>query len=310
MGMMFSHLLAGFAGFTATVVTPRYSADPSLIFIAILLLLGLILAGVYIAIFQRSISKNAKRAPKQSQPTESEMFQTLEQAIEDGHASLGLDVAASPNPHVEIPSPLAELALQFDNALPEPKTEPKPDANIKSKTEHSQIAQSALNGANGTDGGSGNGFAHQPPNPARAETARVSLPRLSELRGMRFSQALRDLDKAKRSAPANAGPYSLNASLAEGHNDTPADTHNDPLDGALNDPIDDPISEALMSAIAPFEAMFASTASAPPSSNKGRRREDSTRSPSEPKAPEKETNGFIDQLHILPSRRGQYKKKS
>ena len=303
MGMMFSHLLAGFAGFTATVVALWYSADPGSIRISIVLLLVFVLSGVVIVIFQRSTREKGKRVPRQGRASESQMLDTLQHAIEEGHASLHLDVAASPNPHMEIPSPLAELALQLDNALPEPK----PDANIEPKIEHSPIAQSALNGENGTNG---NGIAHQPPNPARVETARVSLPRLSELRGMRFSQALRELDKAKRSAPANAGPYSLNASLAGGHNDTPADTHNDPLDGALNDPIDDPISEALMSAIAPFEAMFASTASAPPSSNKGRRREDSARSPSEPKAPEKETNGFIDQLHILPSRRGQYKKKS
>jgi hypothetical protein len=338
MGMTFSHLLAGFAGFTVAGVATWYSADPSLIPIAIFLLLGLILAGVYVAVFQRSINKKGKQVPIQSQPTESQMLQTLEQAIEKGRAGLdlnvNLDVAASPIAHEEISSPLAELALQFEKALPEPMPDPKID--------HDRIERSALNDAND------NGIAHPPPNPARpetahAETARVSLPRLSELRGMRFSQALRELDKAKRTAPANAGPVSLRGSL----NDALAYGHNDPLNDALNDSINDPINETLMSAIAPFEPMFASAPSAPqarnsaaamhengvaatkdtgaqrspsqqtifptkpslPAKSRGHREEDSERSPREPKGPGKETNSFLDQLHILPSRRGQYKKK-
>src|ERR1700722_14160080 len=255
MGMTFSHLLAGFAGFTATVATPWYAADPSLIPIAIFLLLGLILAGVYVAIFQRSINKKAKQVPKQSQPSESQMFQTLEHAIEEGRGSLDLDVAAAPSAHEEISSPLAELALQFDKALPEPKPNPK----IDPKTQHDQIAQSALNGANGANE---NEIAHPPPNPAREATTHVSLPRLSELRGMRFSQALRELDKAKRTAPANAGPNLFNGSPSRSLNDALADRHDDPPNEALNDLFNDPINEALMSAIDTFEPMFAPTASA------------------------------------------------
>jgi hypothetical protein len=261
------------------------------------------------------------------------MFQTLEQAIEEGRASLDLGVEAPPIRHEETPSPLAELALQFDNALPEPKI----DTKTGPKTEHDQIAQSALNGANGTND---NEFAQPPPNPARpetahVETARVSLPRLSELRGMRFSQALRELDKAKRTAPANAGPLSFNMSL----NDALADRHDDTPNEALNDLFNDPINETLMSAIAPFEPMFAPTASGPearsgataisqkgaqghtpvqtffppkpalPERRRSHREQDAGRSPRDPKAPGKETDGFLDQLHILPSRRGQYKKK-
>ena len=269
------------------------------------------------------------------------MFQTLEHAIEEGRASLDLDVAAPPNTHEETPSPLAELALQFDKraARAEARAESS-DPNIDPKTQHGQIAQSALNGANGTNGAHGQRqFAHPPPNPARpetaVETARVSLPRLSELRGMRFSQALRELDKAKRTAPANASTVSLNRSL----NDAVADRHDDTPNEALNDLFNDPINETLMSAIAPFEPMFASAASSPEAQNRatamnqngaqGRtsvqtffppkpalperrrshREQDGGRSPRDPKAPGKETDAFLDQLHILPSRRGQYKKK-
>jgi hypothetical protein len=46
-----------------------------------------------------------------------------------------------------------------------------------------------------------------------------------------------------------------------------------------------------------------------PANTGGRRREDSARSPREPKGPEQETGAFLEQLQILPSRRGQYKKK-
>jgi len=306
MGMTFSHLLPGTTGFAATVVAQWYSVDPGLIPIAIVLLLSLILLGVAVAIFQRSIKQKGKQDPA----AESQMLQTLEQAIEKGRASLDIDVQVPPVMHEEIPSPLTELALQFDNALPEPRPE--------AKSEHDQIAQSALNGANGANGTNFNGFAQPPANPARMGTAHVSLPRLSELRGMRFSQALRDLDRTKRSAPPSADPYSLEGSLSGA------------LDYELDDAHDDPINEILMSAIAPFEPMFAPTASAPEAQNgaqgppslqmifpakpapvksREHRGEDSARSPREPKAPGKETEGFLDQLHILPSRRGQYKKK-
>jgi hypothetical protein len=296
-------------------------------------------------VFQRFIREKGKQASKQGHAAESQMLQTLEHAIEEGRAGLDLDVAASPNTHEEIPSPPAKLAFHFHSALPEPNAEPKTDPKTEPKTERSQTAQSALNGANGTNGNNGNngnGFAHQPPNPARAGTAYVSLPRLSELRGMRFSQALRELDKAKRSAPASAALNSLNVSLNSSINvslnDALAEEHNDTPDDALSDPI----NETLMSAIAPFEAMFAPAASAPetqngatamhengaastdngaqgqsffppkpslPANGRNRREEDGGRSPREPKAPGTETNGFIDQLQILPSRRGQYKKK-
>jgi hypothetical protein len=323
MGMTFSHLLPGLAGFAAAVVTPWYSAGPGVIRNAIVLILGFILLGVAIAIFLHSIKEKSKPVPKQGPAKESQMFQTLEQAIEEGRGSLELDVAASPISHEEISSPLAELALQFDKVLPEPKTE------------HDQSPLPA-SGANGTNH---DGYAHPPANPAREATARVSLPRLSELRGMRFSQALRELDHARRSAPPNASPSSITGSLNSPLNGAPANTNDDPDTEAPNGAFNDPINETLMSAIAPFELMFASTASAPQSQNgasamnkngtqeppssqtffhpkpampaksRSHGEEDGGRSPLEPKGPEQETGGFLEQLNTLPSRRGQYKKK-
>ena len=269
------------------------------------------------------------------------MFQTLEHAIEEGRASLALDVAAPPITHEEIPSPLAELALQFDKALPEPLPEPKPEPNhptrIPTKTGTARSRNRLSTKQYSTDGTRIRAPAAEPRSPRNGalETARVSLPRLSELRGMRFSQALRELDRAKRTAPANASTVSLNRSL----NDAVADRHDDTPNEALNDLFNDPINETLMSAIAPFEPMFASAASSPEAQNRatamnqngaqGRtsvqtffppkpalperrrshREQDGGRSPRDPKAPGKETDAFLDQLHILPSRRGQYKKK-
>jgi|GEM_PF-2843580 len=327
MGITFSHLLPGFTRVAATVVAQWYPAGSGAIRNAIVLLLSFILLGVAVAVFLRFIKQKGKQLPQKGRAKVSQMLQTLEQAIEEGHTSLDLDVAASPNTHEEIPSPLADLALQFDKALPKPKTK------------QDEIAQSALNGANGTNHTNGNVFAHPPANSARESTAPVSLPRLSELRGMRFSQALRELDKAKRSAPLSAGPHPINGSINLSLNDALADRHDDTPNEALNDLFNDPINATLMSAIAPFEPMFAPKASAPepqngatamnnngaqerrsqqaffppkpapPANNRGRRREDSARSPLEPKAPEKETDGFLDQLQVLPSRRGQYKKK-
>jgi hypothetical protein len=338
MRMTFSHLLHGFAGFVATIAMPWYFANPAVIRIAIVFFLSLILLGVAIVLLHRSI----KAKSKQGDVSDSQLLQTLEQAIEEGRASLDLnvdlDVAASPTTHEETPSPLAELALQFDKALPEPRPDPKPTPKVDPKSEHNQIAQSPLiqSAHNGANGANHDGIAHPPPNPARPEIAHVSLPRLSELRGMRFSQALRELDKAKRSAPPNTGTYPLKGALAGRHNDAPPDMHN----SALDDPTDDPISEALLSAIAPFEPMFASAASAPglkssatamntagaqgpsqqaffptkpaqPDRRRSRREEKDRRSsPREPKAPGQETGGFLDELQILPSQRGQYKKKA
>ncbi len=348
----------GFLNLAAAAVFPWYSVESAVIPNAIVLLLAFILLGFAIEVLLRSIKAKGKTGQKQGQATESQMLQTLEHAIEEGRASLDLDVAASPNTHEQIPSPLAELALQIDKTLPELNPEPRPephlDPHLEPKPEYSQIVQSALNGtngSNGTNGTHGNGFAHpQPPNPARPETshvdtARVSLPRLSELRGMGFSQALRELDRAKRTAPANPGLNLLNGSLNSSHNGAFADHHNDPLD----DPLNDPISEALLNAIAPFETMFATAGStlgvqngatamhengaaatkdngtqgstshqpffsakpAQPDRRRSRREEKDRRSsPREPKAPVQETDGFIEQLQILPSRRGQYKKKA
>jgi hypothetical protein len=292
MGMTFSHFLPGTAGFAATVFTPWDSVDSGVMRNAVLILLGVIILAAAIAVFRRSIKQKTKEVPKQSLSTESQILQTLELAIEKGRAGIDPDIAASPATQAEIPSPPAKLAPPFDKALPE------------LKAEHGQIAQSAFtqsahNGANGTNH---NGIAHPPANPAHPETAHVSLPRLSELRGMRFSQALRELDKTKRSTPANAGPVSLSGSP----NGALADRQNDMTNGALNDPI----NEILMSAIAPFEPMFAPLASASPAKSTSHREEDRRRSPREPKAPGKETNSVLDQLHILPSRRGQYKKKA
>ena len=208
--------------------------------------------------FRRSIKEMGKRIRKQGHAPDLQMLQTLEQAIEEGRTSLDLDDAASPNrlaekppekiaasaplfsdsfqadgpvpakqtepssparvhglqlvprslaepanqTHQEIPSPLAEIASQFDQLHPEPRTEPN----------HAPPAPAS--------GPNSNGASYGPATPAPEKATRLSLPRLSELRGMRFSQALRGLDHARHPESPSTGV------------------------------------DALMSAIAPFEAMF------------------------------------------------------
>ena len=101
----------------------------------------------------------------------------------------------------EIPLSLAEIASQFDQVLPEPKAE------------HYDAPPAAPSDPNS------NGTSYEPAT-APEKTGHVSLPRLSDLRGMRFSQALKELDLARHPASPSAG------------------------------------IEMLMSAIAPFEPMF------------------------------------------------------
>lgn len=156
----------------------------------------------------------------------------------------------------------------------------------------------------------------QDPAPAPEESAPLALPRLSELRGMCFSQALRDLDRAKRSAQPTPGS-------------TPG-----PTPGPDAGPT--PEIEVLLRAIAPFESLmmqmesathgtentdaanengtkkypprsdFLSVEPVTPSKVRGHHGEDNGRS-----LPERKPPGAVpDQMQILPSRRGQYKKKT
>jgi hypothetical protein len=299
------------------------------------------------------------------------MLRTLEQAIEEGRASLDLDAPPSPlrlterpseeiaesskplgefpeasrpapanqaepaaptsvhgiqlvkraqpeptNQREEIPLPLAEIASQLD-WVAEPKAEQK---------EAPPVVASGMNG---------NGTSYEAANPAPEKAVRVSLPRLSDLRGMRFSQAIRELDHARRPALPSAGIEMLMSAIAPFEpmftRMEPAPAKNDELPEAAPGEFDlpdslralIPISESGDSREAngeiPAEGNAANgdpvhTNSFPPKTaeqaqSKGRRGEESERARPEQKVARQKLSGPFEQLQILPSRRGQYKKK-
>ena len=162
------------------------------------------------------------------QSTDWQMLQTLENAIEEGSASLDLDAADSPirrpktagndrhqrvTIRLSLPRrkarchrgsrpaelaaarystrarsrPLPESANQTHEEIPLPLDEiappfVRPPESRRPSVANAPPARAAMETSNGASD-------------ERAEkTAHVTLPRLSELRGMSFSQALRDLD--------------------------------------------------------------------------------------------------------------------
>lgn len=322
--------------------------------------------------FRRSIRQMGKQLRKQGHATDSQMLQTLEDAIEEGPATLDLDVAATPKPPAarplekipasapqfdesfraekpaltnqtgptmpaaasgiqlvprllpepanqtrnNIPSPLAQIASQFDQLHPEMKTEQSP----------APPAPSTQNG---------NGTSSEPANPMPGKTTRNSLPRLSELRGMRFSQALRGLDHAKRPASPNSGIEILMNAIAPFEQMftrmEPATNNNDDSPDAAHAEFDlppslrafIPVSESGVSPEANDAASaeetnanrnrFHSNSFLPKPGlelkRKGPRGEESERSQPEQNVAEQKTGGPFEQLQILPSRHGQYKKK-
>jgi hypothetical protein len=292
--------------------------------------------------FRRSVKAIRGRVEKQRPSTDWQMLQSLEQAIDKGSASLDFDVAgriadpgiadrdqhasnfpalspAEPKPSAapesawemlqETPLSWDETASSLMAAFAQPETVHESRSLTRSTDEGA--AETALRSAQNSARNS-EPYLAQGPTPAREENASLALPRLSELRGMCFSQALRDLDRAKRHAQPTLGPT---------------------LD--LN-PAPTPEIDALLRAIAPFESLIMQMESAthetentdaanengakkyPPESDflsvepvalskaRGQHGEDNGRSLPERKPP----GGVPDQMQILPSRRGQYKKKT
>ena len=165
---------------------------------------------------------------------------------------------------------------------------------------------------------------------AQAETAHVTLPRLSELRGMNFTQALRDLDSAKHPAPLDAGVDVLMSAIApfetlftnfdSVQNGVPSAAVHSELDLLAAMPASFSAPEAEVAAREENEAVGAKTHPPQPSflpfkasvpeKSQGSRGEESGRTRPGQNGVGKKPSSFLDQLQILPSRRGQYKKKT
>jgi hypothetical protein len=220
----------------------------------------------------------------------------------------------------ETPLPWDETASNLMAAFADPETghESRPQTRSISEAAEDTAQKSTLNSARNSEP-----YHAQHPAPAPEEKAPLALPRLSELRGMCFSQALRELDRAKRPAQ--------------------------PTPGSTTGP--NPEIDVLLRAIAPFESLIMQMESVTPQTeNIGAANENATKkyppqsafvsvkpvAPAKPRGQRDEDNGrsipgrkppggvpdylhldhsqidqsHVDQMHILPSRRGQYKKKT
>jgi hypothetical protein len=320
--------------------------------------------------FRRSIKEMGRQLRTQGQATDWQMLHTLQQAIEEGRASLDLDDVATPsrpaaNPpanittdaapfhevvqadapkathqaepdlpaaphglqlvprslpenanqtHEEIPSPLAEIASQFDTALPEPKTE------------HDQTSQATPGRTNGS------GTDHETAKLVLEGPAHVTPPPLSELRGMCFTQALKELDLAKRPAPPSAGIEMLMNAIAPfeslfnhtgpAHSSGPAYTPEVEAEhtAAAHTLIPIPGLEIAPAAANGANAHgngsrqvakpgeFHPSGSAAPGQNGARREENGSRTRHGQGHAMHEQGDLLEDVQILPSKRGQYKK--
>ncbi len=322
--------------------------------------------------FRRSVREMGGRLRKQGHVTDSQTLHTLEQAIEMGRASLDLDVPISPyQPASKQPEEIVTTAAPFNKilqadgpvapqqpgtarpkagrglrlvarSLAEPVNQtreeaPKPPAEIESQadqslkepgTEQNQVPLVASTGPNV------NGTSDEPAIPVPEKTARVSLPRLSALRGMRFSQAIRDLDRARRSASPTAGIETLMSAIAPfepmfARSETASTRNGDSPEPAPPE-FDLPASLRAFIPISDSEVLpetkggVAATGTSangnhlnsnsispeplPRAKGRGRREEQDESRPQENDAGQSVTGAF-EQLQILPSRRGQYKRK-
>ncbi|MGO8933733.1 MAG: hypothetical protein ACLPLZ_02820 [Terracidiphilus sp.] len=197
-------------------------------------------------------------------------------------------------------------------------------AMLEPETAHHPTSQASRNSESET------GPAQESVQLAPGEASHLTLPRLSELRGMNFTQALRELDSAKHPAPPSDGIDVLMSAIApfealftqgdSAPNDVPsaaADAEFDPLAaapasfsapepgdaaGAENGPVDAENTPPQPSFL-PFEPPL-------PEKIPDNRGEESGRIRPGRSGAGKPPGSFLDQLQILPSRRGQYKKKS
>ena len=320
------------------------------------------------AAFRRSIKEMDRHLRTQGQSADWQTLQTLQHAIQEGSASLDLN-AALPNQPVanlsatiatdtapinEIAHPNAPAAThQATPALPAPPRQheraldsvPEPAdqmpqvtsspwdetasrfaAMLKPETAQAPASQTSRNSESEI------GPAQEAAQSAPEETSRLTLPRLSELRGMNFTQALRDLDLAKRPAQPSAGVDVLMSAIApfetlftrfdSAQNNVPSEApHMDPL-AAMQTSI--PFPEPGVAPGAENGAMggekVAKKHQPQPSflpfepdrsaKSRGYRGEENGRTRPGQNGAGKKPGSFIDQLQILPSRRGQYKKKS
>jgi hypothetical protein len=208
-------------------------------------------------------------------------------------------------------SPWEETASRF-TAMQEPEAA------------HHPASQTSRNSESET------GHAQETVQPAPREASRLTLPRLSDLRGMNFTQALRDLDSAKHPAPPSSGIDVLMSAIApfetlftqsgSAQKDVPSAAEHaefDPLaamPASFSAPEPGAAAGAEDGAVGakkhPPQQSFLPFKPSVPEKSEGNRGEESERTRPEQNGAGRKPGGFFDQLQILPSRRGQYKKKT
>ncbi|MGD0156871.1 MAG: hypothetical protein ABSB50_12280 [Terracidiphilus sp.] len=292
--------------------------------------------------FKRSIKEAEQDLHKKGQFTDRQMFRTLRQAVEQGRAGLNLDTAIASEPAgAAAEFPREEKIAQIDakksgnQARPTPPAGPKelrcaPDsvtAGSELETREQKTPQPTANG--GRSGGSESDATGQAP----VEHSCVSLPRLSELRGNNFTQALKALDMTKHPEPAStnvedllvaiapfeqafmgSGPFQSGAMMAGAQAEqTPAEAMQTfvpiPFSGsAFQKGIREDSSENgarngnSQPETLPLRPVI-------PESSKARREGSPARNTRGRNDSESKRDGASDQVHILPSQRGQYKRK-
>jgi hypothetical protein len=197
-------------------------------------------------------------------------------------------------------------------------------AMLEPETAHQSASQTSRNNESEA------GHAQETVQPAPREASRLTLPRLSDLRGMNFTQALRDLDSAKHPPPPSSGIDVLMSAIApfetlftqsdSAQKDVPsaaAHAEFDPLaamPASFSAPEPGAAAGAESGAVGakkhPPQQSFLSFKPSVPEKSDGNRGEESERSRPEQNGAGRKPGGFFDQLQILPSRHGQYKKKT
>jgi len=204
-------------------------------------------------------------------------------------------------------------------------------AMLEPETAHDSASQTSRN----NESGSGTGESETPPGQdaaqsAPAETARLTLPRLSELRGMNFTQALRDLESARHPAPPSTGVDVLMNAIApfetlftqfnSAQNGVPSAAAHAEFDLLAATPASFSVPEPGVAPGAesgtvdakthPPQPGFLPFKPSVPANSRGNRGEENGLTRPGQSGAGKKPRSFLDQLQILPSRRGQYKKKT
>jgi len=317
--------------------------------------------------FRDSVQEMKWNLHDKNSPSDQRMLRTLRFAVESGRASLEPEsaiagqTAAYPGAKAMPPAAGAEQATQVIVAEPEPEEEP-PVSSLRQESqppprgaalppgeipwgliENPALSDTALTrpqpprteaGQPAFSASGGSELAQETAKPEMEPSPHVKLPRLSELRGMHFSDGLKELEQARRSEPPSTetgllmnaiAPFEPRIEqMAPTQSAAPAPVPQEQPDIAVPVrtfiPVPEPgvvpaatngaLSQADGSRSVTAQPRFLPQKRATPAKNREQRAGNGNAA-RRGKSPEKEEHGqALDEVQILPSRRGQYKKKA